>query len=333
MGHLMIIESWYHKPGKHCASSALHDLSQFYHHHLSEPFCFGLGEGLAFFSVPMPGGSPSHRVFLRSVDLEGVFFRNLGVPFEWKRETDSERALERAEAAIQRNVPVLLRTDLRYLDYYKTKTHFAGHAIILWGIDREKGEAYVSDTHWEGLQSLPIESLKKARWVESFPIQVQNDFFEVVPFKLPQDWAPVLRKAMRGNAEAMLSLGPVEGACGVFGMERWAEEIPQWAEKEDAAWTCRFMYQMIEKRGTGGGGFRRLYAGFVKEALPFLPELRAIQASERMESIADRWEELALLMRGFSEKEDIDILNRASKKTEELARMERSFYQSILDSL
>lgn len=325
----MIIPNWYHQPGKHCGSAALSDIAHFHGHPLSEPFCFGLGEGLAFYSLPTPGQSPSHRIFLRCLDLEGNFFRNIGIPFEWKTEADPEKALELAEKALEHGTPVLLRTDLRHLDYYQTKTHFAGHAIVLWGIDRGKGRAYVSDTHWEGLQELPIESLKKARWVESFPISVQNDYFEAGPFELPKDWAPVLRNTLKNNAEAMLAAGPLEGACGVLGIESLSKELPQWTEKEDRTWIGRFFYQTIEKRGTGGGAFRRLYADFLEEACPKVPELQSWKGVEQMRQIANLWTEVALHMKEFSETESPDLLSKTADRIAHLASQEKAFYQSI----
>ena len=46
-----------------------------------------------------------------------------------------------------------------------------------------------------------------------------------------------------------------------------AGEIESWPEAtDDWRWCARFNYQVIERRGTGGANFRRMYARFLEEA-------------------------------------------------------------------
>lgn len=156
-----IIGDFRHIPGYHCGSTALRDLCHFHGYELSESMCFGLGSGIGFYYV---NGdrlgveiSPSRLFGGRTATLEGDFFDNIGVPLEWHAGDGFPWAGMRGW--IDRDVPILLRCDLKYLDYYATDTHFSGHAAILAGYD-ETG-AFLADTDFEGLQLSPPSSVSE----------------------------------------------------------------------------------------------------------------------------------------------------------------------------
>ena len=47
-------------------------------------------------------------------------------------------------------------------------------------------------------------------------------------------------------------------------LRRFASEVGDWPEEvEDWQWCARFCYQVIERRGTGGGNFRLMYSRFL----------------------------------------------------------------------
>ena len=54
---------------------------------------------------------------------------------------------------------------------------------------------------------------------------------------------------------------------GMPAVRRLAAEAASWPETApDWQWCARFGYQVIEKRGTGGGNFRLMYSRFLEEA-------------------------------------------------------------------
>ena len=82
----------------------------------------------------------------------------------------------------------------------------------------------------------------------------------------------------------------LEPTFGEFGglpaIERLAAEAGSWPEvAEDWQWCARFAYQVIERRGTGGGAFRLMYSRFLEEAGRDEAPLAAEAAA--------RWTELA----------------------------------------
>jgi Domain of unknown function (DUF4872) len=102
--------------------------------------------------------------------------------------------------------------------------------------------------------------------------------------------------AIERAARAMVAseLGEFSGLGAV---ERLAREAGSWPDvAEDWQWCARFGYQVIERRGTGGGAFRLMYSRFLEEA--GRPE-----ASLAAEAAA-RWTELASAFHAASERDD-----------------------------
>jgi hypothetical protein len=321
------LDGYRHVPGAHCASTALNNVARFYGHALTEPLCLGLAEGLSFAAVELPESSPSHLLMGRSRFLEQRFFENIGVPFAWREDDDPQRAWEAARASIDRNVPVLLRTDLRYLRYYNSKTHFTGHVVVLAGYDEGAGKALLSDTHFETFQTVDLEELAAARSSQHGFSPLQNHAFEVKPFDLPSDLGEVARRAIAHQAQSLLEvreIGPAK--FGVGGMEHLARTFPTWREAPDWKWCARFAYQLIEKRGTGGGNFRHLYAGFLAEAASWLPGHDLAARVEQMREIADLWTALADHLKAVSESEEPEGFGEAGIMMAGIAARERAFF-------
>jgi hypothetical protein len=73
-------------------------------------------------------------------------------------------------------------------------------------------------------------------------------------------------KAIARNARQMIepALGEYEGLPA---LRRFAAEVGEWPDQiGDWQWCARFCYQVIERRGTGGGNFRLMYSRFLEEA-------------------------------------------------------------------
>ena len=87
--------------------------------------------------------------------------------------------------------------------------------------------------------------------------------------------------------------------AGLPAVERLAAEAGSWPEvAADWQWCARFAYQVIERRGTGGGAFRLMYSRFLEEA--GRPEAPLAAAA------AARWTELAEAFKAASESEEPD---------------------------
>jgi hypothetical protein len=314
-----IIEHWTHKPGRHCASSALCDLMNFYGYALTEPECFGTGEGIGFWYIE--GLSPSRMMHYRSADIEKKFFDNIGVDFKWQ-EIDTEESIKSALiSSINNNIPVLLRTDIFYLDYYKSKTHFPGHVVILWGYNLDDDSAYISDTERKGLTKCGFGSLIEGIIHGNFP-EGEHAHFAPLPkpaFELHKK--KLFTRAAVSNANTMISSADFEG-YGVKGIQLASKKVLEWKELPDWKWLARFAYQVIEKRGTGGGGFRNIYAYF-------LEAFANKKAVSMMKQIASRWTDISIVFKEISES-DIPDFSIVSDMLWIQAIKEEEFYKSTI---
>jgi hypothetical protein len=293
-----MVPGYRHVPGNHCGSTALRNLLAFHGVEISEEMAFGLGAGACFYYVVLDEHSPSRFTNGRAARLEENFLELTGVPLRLRTDSDPEASWEFAKKAVDEGRPVLLLTDLYYLDHYGRSAHFPGHAVVLAGYDEEL--AWLSDTSFEDLQTTSLEGLREARHAQQpiFPLEGHA-------VDLPQgseiDRDDLTAQAPRGIARAASQMlePPLGEFEGLPALRRFAAEVGDWPQAaEDWQWCARFLYQVIERRGTGGGNFRRMYARFLEEA--------GYDESAIADEAAEEWSRLALAARTASEPEQPD---------------------------
>jgi hypothetical protein len=159
---------------------------------------------------------------------------------------------------------VLLLTDLFYLDHYGNSAHFPGHAVVMVGYDEEV--AHLSDTGFEELQQTRLENLDRARHSEHPAYPLAGHMFTAAGPADAERLERAVPAAIERAARAMVE-PEFRDFSGLDAVRRLAAEAGSWPEvAEDWQWCARFGYQVIERRGTGGGAFRAMYARFLEEA-------------------------------------------------------------------
>ena len=296
-----LVPGYRHVPGNHCGSTALRNLLAFHGIAVSEEMALGLGAGVCFYYVPLDGQSPSRFTNGRVGRLEEQFVELTGLPLRLDTFSGPEESWEAAREAVDAARPPLLLTDLYYLDHYGRSAHFPGHAVILAGYDDEL--AYLSDTSFEELQTTRLSSLAEARHGQHPVFPLAGHMFTLPPEAELSDPVAAAPQAIDRNARQMIdspSLGEFEGLAA---LRRFAAEVGEWPRQiEDWQWSARFCYQVIERRGTGGGNFRLMYSRFLREVespqAPLAAEAaegwtalagNLLAASESDEPDSDRW--------------------------------------------
>ncbi len=289
--------------------------------------CFGLGSGAGFLYLPAHPVSPGIAFHGRILEMERELCGALGIPFPERTEKDGDAGWERARKAVLSGHPVLISTDLAHLDYFGTKTHFSGHRIVLFGFDDEEGTALLSDSEREAPQSIPVTSLTASRSSAVPPYPMENRWCVIRPEGPLRPIPEAVPLALMKNAQEMLD--PPQGSLtGVSGMRRLAMEIPRWpGMTEDFAFAARFGYQVIEKRGTGGGFFRRMYARYLEEASLHCSFLAREELPGKMNVLAGGWTEIAGRLKEISESGDAGALLRASDLLKRQADREEAFWR------
>jgi hypothetical protein len=289
------VPGYVHTPGNHCGSTALRNLLAFHGVEVSEEMAFGLGAGAGFYYLAIDGTSPSRWFSGRTARLEESFRELTGAALEMRTfPPGGGEAWEAARAEVDAGNPVLLLTDIYHLDHYGNSAHFPGHAVVLAGYDGEV--AQLSDTGFEEFQTTRLDHLEAARHSGYPAYPLEGHMFTVTSELDRERLEAAIPRAIDRAVSEMLE-PPFGELGGLPAVDRLAAEAGSWPEAvEDWRWCARFAYQVIERRGTGGGAFRLMYSRFLEEAGREQAPLAAEAAA--------RWTELAGAFHAASEHDE-----------------------------
>jgi len=316
------VPGYTHRPGHHCGSTALRNLLAFHGIEISEEMAFGLGAGTCFYYVTIEDASPTRWFNGRAARLEENFDELTGAALELRTfEPSDGDAWNAARAEVDAGRPVLLLTDLYYLDHYGNSAHFPGHAVVLAGYDGE--DAHLSDTGFEQLQTTKLGRLDEARHSDHPAYPLSGHMFTVTGEVSPERLGEAVPAAIERAARAMVE-PEFRGFSGLDAVRRLAAEAGSWPEAaEDWQWCARFGYQVIERRGTGGGAFRLMYARFLEEAGRSEAPLAAAAAAA--------WTELANAFHAASERDapEPELWRQVDIAANEVATAEERLWTSL----
>jgi len=153
----VLIDGFRHEVGRHCESTAMRDMFEFYGHPITEAMAFGLDAtmGFAFWDA-----SSQENIFKDTYEGMVPFFiggksssisenslacRVLGVIIKQETSDSADKAWKISKELINNNTPHIIKTDMYYLPYSDTyeKFHFGGHTISLVGYDDDKDVAFI----------------------------------------------------------------------------------------------------------------------------------------------------------------------------------------------
>jgi Butirosin biosynthesis protein H, N-terminal/Domain of unknown function (DUF4872) len=316
-----MVPGFRHLPGNHCGSTALRNLLAHHGAEISEEMALGLGAGVSFYYLNLDGQSPSRFTNGRVRSLEKQFVELTGTPISLETFDRAEASWDAARRVVDDGRAAILLTDIYYLDHYGSSARFPGHAVVLAGYDDEV--AYLSDTSFAELQVTPIETLGRARHGDHPAFALEGHMFTASGRLDAAELRSAAGRAMSQNARQMIDppLGEYEGLPA---LRRFAAEVGEWPSAvEDWRWCARFGYQVIERRGTGGGNFRLMYSRFLDEVGSENADLAAEAASG--------WTALAAALQDASEPELPDAGRWAlvGKRAEDVLAAEERLWPAL----
>jgi hypothetical protein len=295
-----MIADFEHKPAAHCENGVIANMLRFYGSDISEPMIFGLSSGLFFSHMPFIKLAGMAVTSFRT--FPGVLFsrvaRLLNFKITTKRFLNEERAMAKLDELLEVGTPVGCVVGMYYLPYMppEYRFHFNGHNICIIGKD-EQGDYIVSDPNAIEKVTISRKDLIRVRFAKggTYPLFGQMYWIESVPDKLP-DFAPLIRKAIKRNCWLMTSQPKCLPYFGVNGIYYLSKKIRTWEQKmgkRKAALNLAQVIRMLEEIGTGGAGFRYMYAAFLQQSanITGIPELNDF--SKRMTAIGDLWRDFA----------------------------------------
>ncbi|MEW6079279.1 MAG: BtrH N-terminal domain-containing protein [Thermodesulfobacteriota bacterium] len=316
-----------HTPGRHCGSTGIRDLVNFHGLDYDEPLCFGIGAGMGLWYLKSGRLPASRMIHVRSLDLENQFFTRIGTPFEWQYYADGAESETALRSCLDRGLPAIIQTDIFHLPYYGSSTHFPGHLITAWGYDDGRRLFFVTDTERPEIQEVPFDNMKEARFSGGGIFDLRGNLFAPETIAPPADLPDVIRRAIVFNSRVLLDDG--SDLQGLRALAAWQEDLDHWPGFDDWQWTARLAYQIIEKRGTGGGGFRLMYRDFLAAARALLPGVITSELVERMEQTALAWTALAAALKASSEKEAPDF-SEVNERLSQVRECEAAYHESAV---
>ncbi|MEI8656692.1 BtrH N-terminal domain-containing protein [Vibrio sp. Hal054] len=322
-----------HKHYAHCESGVMSSLLAHHGLPLSEPMVFGLSSALTFAYLPFVklSGMPliAYRSMPKSI-IKGVQ-RALGVKMKVETFSKPEQGTKRLDSLLADGKIVGAQTSVFWLPYFpeEMRFHFNAHNLVVVG--KEDNTYTISDPVFEHLVSSDETALQKARFVKGVMAPKGALYYPTyVPSSV--DYPEIIRKSIKKTAKSMLKTPvPIAGLKGMYFLAKHIRAL----ENKDEHYAKLFLGHIIrmqEEIGTGGAGFRYIYASFLQESAALIHNQALEKASKDMTAIGDEWREFALLIAKVirpRNKQAIDYSVIASK-LESIAGQEQKLYQSLL---
>jgi hypothetical protein len=333
-------KTFIHQHSAHCESGVASALFRDQGFNISEALVFGIGSGIFF----------GHLFFVKMVGLPittyrsqpGAIFRKagkrLGVKFVTQRFRDPQKGMDALRLLLKEGKIVGMTTNIYWLSYFPNRFRFQFNGHNLIALKEITGGFRISDPVLEYPVDCLAEDLERARFAHG-PLEPHG--FMYYPQSVPQK--PDIKKAciagMKDTCNMMLRI-PIP-IFGVSGIRFLAKRIKKSPHKLGFAEACRHLANIVrmqEEIGTGGAGFRFIYAAFLQEAAELFGSAELTDLSKEMTAIGDMWREFAVMsariIKQRSQTEDTfdniyDILMECADREEVLFRKLRDAVRKL----
>ncbi|MCX7649880.1 MAG: BtrH N-terminal domain-containing protein [Flavobacteriales bacterium] len=288
--------SFRHVTAAHCENGATAALLLNKGWDISEPLIFGIGSGLFFSHMPF---IRLHGMPVTSFrPLPGAIFRRathrLGIPVHTRSFRHVHKAMEALDRNLEQGIPTGCLVGVFHLPYFPPhyRFHFNAHNLVVF---KKEGPVYhVSDPVMQQVTQLTEEELARVRFAKGTAAPKGKMYWiDEAPATLPIKTA--ILKGLRSNMYDMLRI-PLP-YFGVKGIRFLASRLRRWPMRmtpKQAALNLGQIVRMQEEIGTGGAGFRYLYAAFLSEAATHLDTHFFQDMALRMNTIGDLWRDFAV---------------------------------------
>ncbi|HKR03931.1 MAG TPA: BtrH N-terminal domain-containing protein [Bacteroidia bacterium] len=270
---------------------------------ITEPLAFGIGSGIFFIYIPLlminNGPAFSYRT------MPGLIFKrtckSLGVPVIRKKFSSTEKAQQYLDACLESDQPVGCQVGVYYLTYFpkEYRFHFNAHNIVVFG--KEEDKYLISDPVMEGVTTLTGYELQRVRFAKGALAPRGQLYYPELKNEVSDDMIRhAIVKGIKRNIRDMLHIpGPI---AGIRGIRYTGKKIIKWRDKLGVKKAGLYLAQLVrmqEEIGTGGGGFRFIYAAFLQQAYTFHKTDELLKISEQFTKAGDLWRSSAVQAAGI----------------------------------
>ena len=291
-------KTYIHRQYAHCETGVTSALFQDMGIDISEPMIFGIGSGIFFGHLPFVKWSGLPISTYRSIP--GTVFtktaKRLGAKVVRKRFRNPQKGMDELRRVLRTGQLVAVTTNVYWLSYFpkRYRFNFNGHnLIVLYEI--ENGFRVSDPSAFEETVDCSTHDMERARFARG-PMEPRGLMY----YPLSVNPNPDIRKAcitgMLDSCNQMLKI-PVP-LFGVKGIRYLAKKIIKSPDKLGYVEACRQLAHVVrfqEEMGTGGAGFRFMFAAFLQEASELFESPELNELSNEMTAIGDIWREFAVV--------------------------------------
>ncbi|HVW96873.1 MAG TPA: BtrH N-terminal domain-containing protein [Mucilaginibacter sp.] len=293
-----------HRQAAHCESGVTSNLLwKASGGKITEPLAFGIGAGLFFAYIPFIKINNGPAIAFRT--LPGFIFnrtcKSLNIPVVRRKFSSKEKAQQFLDEQLQAGQPAGCQVGVYYLPYFprEYRFHFNGHNLVVFGKD---GDNYlISDPIMEGPNVISSYELERVRFAKGALAPSGQIYFPKEEISITDDRIrQAIKSGIKKNVYNMLN---IPGSfAGVTGIKNTGKKIKKWRDKLGLEKSGLYLAQMVrmqEEIGTGGGGFRYIYAAFLQEAEAYLPGMQLTEISAVFTKAGDMWRQAAVHAAGI----------------------------------
>lgn len=297
-----------HKLAAHCESGVVTSLLNHSGIDISEAMVFGIS-GAIFFAYLNNPIMPFPTIALRN--QPGKIYKNFSrftkVPFNNYRFRQSDKAKQALDELLKQGKPIAVQVDFFYMDYVPEyiRAHFNGHFVIVVG--KEHDQYIISDAYTPFLAKLDESTLLTARFTQG-PFKPKGFMLYRNSKASCIDWEKAIVKGIKYACFNMLNI-PIP-FLGARGIRYFAKKLPAWPklvrDEEHLSDEIMMINVLLEERGTGGGGFRFMYAAFLQESSKILNKPALNDIAEQMMDNGDEWRMISIFAGKIGRNRELD---------------------------
>lgn len=323
-----------HRQSAHCESGVSSNLLSYYGVDISEAMAFGIGAGLFFGYLPFIKINKLPLTTFRC-ELGGILkrlTRKLGVNIHFEKFRNPEKAMAALDQKLESGIPVGCRTGAYWLPYFPPayRFHFNMHNLVVYG--KEGDDYIISDPVFPEPQRCSGKDLAKARFAQG-ALAPKGTMYYLTHVPAEIDLRGPICQGIKAVCHRMLKVpGPIIGVRGIRFLAGRVKQWPRKLGKRKAALYLGQLVRMLEELGTGGAGFRFMYAAFLQESAGILNENRLLDLSDRMTRAGDLWRSFAVIGARNSKDRaaESDSFGAMADILRDCARKESEIYQELL---
>lgn len=317
----------------HCETGALTSSLNHAGLDISEPMVFGIGSGIFFGYFKNPRFPfPIFTVRSRPGEIRKNIAKRLGVKFRSAKFSNPIKAEQELDALLSKNIPVSVQVDFFYMDYIPAHERIHNNMHFINVIGKEGTKYIVSDSYFPKVEEIESDSLTKGRFAKgSMSPKGFMYYTESIPENI--NYNDSIIKGIKKAAYYMIKI-PIP-FIGVKGIYRFADKVVLWPgyarDIEHLSHEVMKIHILLEDQGTGGGGFRFIYATFLRQAAEKLQNEKLMEFSKRMMEIGDNWRKISLFTARIGKNRDLgaDKMEELSQLIRERGDEEKVFFNNL----